>query len=305
MPLQEMALPRLEMLGREQCDAIHRASLEILRRTGVRLYHAGALELLRETDAIISDEQVAANGSRQALVRFPPGLVEWALQQAPSSIALCRRCSSQVVASLEGRKVSFGPGSDCPNYLDPRSGAHRPFTTADVIDCIHVVDALPSLDFCMSMGIPADLGAANAYRQQFALMLGHTTKPVVFVCDDRADCEAIAGMAAAAAGGTDQLRLNPTLLLYSEPSTPLKHSETATGKLLYMAEQSLPIVHSPAPMMGGTAPVTLAGALSVAIFGWWPDWPWVMPRCSPVWSCTNWHGRVPRLCMAAACTIWT
>jgi trimethylamine--corrinoid protein Co-methyltransferase len=83
------------------------------------------------------------------------------------------------------------------------------------------------------------------------------------VCDDRADCEAIAAMAAAAAGGMKQLRLNPTLLLYSEPSTPLKHSETATGKLLYMAEQALPIVHSPAPMMGGTAPVTLAGGLAL------------------------------------------
>jgi trimethylamine--corrinoid protein Co-methyltransferase len=70
-------------------------------------------------------------------------------------------------------------------------------------------------------------------------------------------------MAAAAAGGLDTLRLNPTLLLYSEPSTPLKHSETATGKLLYMAEQALPIVHSPAPMMGGTAPVTLAGGLAL------------------------------------------
>ncbi|MGC9335298.1 MAG: trimethylamine methyltransferase family protein, partial [Anaerolineae bacterium] len=64
-------------------------------------------------------------------------------------------------------------------------------------------------------------------------------------------------------GGMAQLRLNPTLLLYSEPSTPLKHSETATDKLLYMAEQSLPIVHSPAPMMGGTAPVTLAGGLAL------------------------------------------
>ncbi len=69
----------------------------------------------------------------------------------------------------------------------------------------------------MSMGIPADLAAANAYRQQFALMLEHTTKPIVFVCDDRADCEAIVAMAAAAAGGMEQLRLNPTLLLYSEP----------------------------------------------------------------------------------------
>jgi trimethylamine--corrinoid protein Co-methyltransferase len=113
------------------------------------------------------------------------------------------------------------------------------------------------------MGIPSDLDTANAYRQQFALMLEHTTKPIVFVCDDRADCEAIAAMASAAAGGMDQLRLNPTLLLYSEPSTPLKHSESATAKLLYMAEQGLPIVHSPAPMMGGTAPVTLAGGLTL------------------------------------------
>jgi trimethylamine--corrinoid protein Co-methyltransferase len=30
-----------------------------------------------------------------------------------------------------------------------------------------------------------------------------------------------------------------------------------------MAEQALPIVHSPAPMMGGTAPVTLAGGLAL------------------------------------------
>ena len=57
------------------------------------------------------------------------------------------------------------------------------------------------MDFCMSMGIPGDVGTANAYRQQFALMTQHTNKPIVFVCDDRADCEAIAAMAAAAAGG--------------------------------------------------------------------------------------------------------
>jgi trimethylamine--corrinoid protein Co-methyltransferase len=61
----------------------------------------------------------------------------------------------------------------------------------------------------------------------------------------------------------ESLRLNPNLLLYSEPTTPLTHSETATGKLLFMAEQGLPIVHSPAPMMGGTAPVTLAAGLAL------------------------------------------
>jgi trimethylamine--corrinoid protein Co-methyltransferase len=254
MTRNTLAVPRLEMLNHEQCETIHHASLEILRRTGARVYHKGALDLLRQTDAVISDEN---------LVRFPPGLVEWALAQAPSRIALCQRGSDRVVAPLEGREVNFGTGSDCPNYLDPRTGEHRPCTAADVVDAIRVVDALPEMNFCMSMGIPSDLDTANVYRQQFALMLEHTAKPIVFVCNDRADCEAIVAMATAAAGGLEQLRLNPTLLLYSEPSTPLKHSETATGKLLYMAAQTLPIVHSPAPMMGGTAPVTLAGGLAL------------------------------------------
>jgi trimethylamine--corrinoid protein Co-methyltransferase len=254
MPQCNVALPQFMMLSREQCETVHSASLEILRRTGVRVFHQEALALLRETDAVISDGN---------LVRLPPGLVEWALDQAPSRVALCRRGSGDVVASLEGKRVHFGTGSDCPNYLDPRTGARRRFTTADVVDCIHLVDATPELDFCMSMGIPAELGATNAYRQQYALMATHTTKPHVVVCDDKADCVAIVAMASAAAGGIAQLRLNPTFALYSEPSTPLRHSQTATGKLLYMAEQQLPVIHSPAPMMGGTAPATLAGGLAI------------------------------------------
>ena len=249
-----LALPRFSMLSREQCAAVHRASLEILRRTGVRVYHDEALGLLGQTDATIKD------GNK---VYLPPGLVKWALAQAPSRIVLCERGSSQVAARLEGMQVSFGPGSDCPNYLDPCTGEHRLFTAADVVDCIHVVDALPEMNFCMSMGIPSDLEAISPYRHQFALMLEHTTKPIVFISEDRADCEAIAAMAATAAGGMEQLRLNPTLLGYSQITSPLKHSETALGKLLYMAEQALPTVHMPSPMMGGTAPVTMAGALAL------------------------------------------
>lgn len=260
MPEKTWAVPGMQMLGREQCEMIHRASLEVLRRTGVRVFHEGALDLLRASDALIVDDE-AGEGSAQSLVRLPPALVEWALNQAPSRIALCRRGSDEVVAPLEGHQVSFGPGSDCLNYLDPCTGDRRKFKTPEVRMCVRLVDALPELDFCMSMGIPSDLETDNPYLWQFATMLENTTKPIVFVCDDRADCEAIVAMAAAAAGGIGALRISPSLLLYSEPSTPLKHSETATGKLLYMAEQMLPIVHSPAPMMGGTAPATLGGGL--------------------------------------------
>jgi trimethylamine--corrinoid protein Co-methyltransferase len=251
---RSLAFPTFGLLDRSQCEMIHDASLEILRRTGVRVYHPEALALLRQAGASIVDEN---------LVRMEPALVQWALDGAPKRLVLCRRGSSEPVVRLEGQVVHFGPGSDCLHYLDPCTGEQRLFQNQDVIACIRLVDALPELSFCMSMGVPADLGLASPYRRQFALMLEHTVKPNVFVCDDRADCEAIVAMAASAAGGMATLRLNPTLLLYSEPSTPLRHSNTATAKLLYMAETGLPVLHSPAPMMGGTAPMTLAGGLAL------------------------------------------
>jgi len=245
--------PQLSFLRPADCDRIHQAALEILRRTGVRIFHKEALRLLAEAGCPVEE------GNR---ARLPPSLVEWALRQPPSSIALCRRGGSEVCAALNERNVSFGPGSDCPNYLDPRSGERRAFTLADISEMMRLADSLPELSFHMSNGIPSDF-KGNIYRKQFAVALQNCTKPIVFVCDDGEDCRSIVAAAAAVAGGMEPLRLNPSLLLYSEPTTPLQHSRTALEKLLVMAESGLPVVYSPAPMMGGTAPATLAGGLAL------------------------------------------
>ena len=72
-------------------------------------------------------------------------------------------------------------------------------------------------------------------------------------------------MAAAVAGGYEALVEQQHILLYSEPSSPLQQSETAVDKLLLMAEYQLPVVHSPGPLMGGTAPITMAGGLVMSL----------------------------------------
>lgn len=254
MPHPTYALPQFSLFTPDQCEAVHHASLEILRRTGVRVDHPRALALLRGTDAVIADGN---------LVRFPPALIEWALAGPPSRIALAKRGSSEVAIRLEGREVSFGTGSACPNYLDPRTGARRLFTEADVIACVKLVDALPEIDFCMSMGMPSDLNPRAPYVDEFALMLEHTVKPLCFTLGSRAENEAIVAMAAAAAGGPDELRLNPTLVGYGQPTTPLIHGEDSLDKLLFMAEMGLPIVYQASPMMGGAAPMSMAAALAL------------------------------------------
>jgi trimethylamine--corrinoid protein Co-methyltransferase len=85
------------------------------------------------------------------------------------------------------------------------------------------------------------------------------------VTNDRASCQRAIDMAAAVAGGYEALREQQHILLYSEPSSPFQQSETAVDKLLLMAEYELPVVHSPGPQMGATAPITMAGGLVMSL----------------------------------------
>jgi trimethylamine--corrinoid protein Co-methyltransferase len=253
MTLTPPIRPKLRLLEREDCLRIHRATCDILRDTGVRVYSQTGLDLLRQAGAAVEDD----------LVRIPPSLVEWALASAPGKFDLYQRGSQEVALKLDGEQIYFGPGSDTLHYLDPRTGGRRDFKLADVGDCIRVCDALPEIGFVMSVGVPGDVPSERSYRYQFASMIRNTTKPIVFVCDDLEDIRAIASIAATVAGGWDNLSRYPNILLYSEPSTPLQHSKEAVEKLLYCAEHAIPVTHSPAPMMGGTAPVTIAGAVAL------------------------------------------
>ncbi len=247
--------PQFAVLSDSQMQSLHLAALEVLRRTGIRFHHQQALEVLKQAGAFISDGN---------LVRFPPGLVEDAVASAPERVVMCDRDGEPAVF-LEGTQTYFGTGSDCLNLLDPETGEHRPFTQADVIDGYHLCDALPNIHFVMSIGLPADVDPALTYDVQMALMLEHTTKPIVFVTDDKATCQRAIDMAAAVAGGYEALAEQAHILLYSEPSSPLQQSETAVDKLLLMAQHRLPVVHSPAPLMGGTGPITIASGLALSL----------------------------------------
>jgi len=247
--------PQFAVLSESQLQDLHLAALEVLRRTGVRFYHQEALEMLRKAGAFITDGN---------LVKFPARLVEEALASLPSRIVMCDR-DGEPAMFLEGTKVYFGTGSDCPYLLDPETGEHRKFTQADLINAYHLCDALPNIHFVMSIGIPSDVDPDLAFDAQMALMLEHTTKPIVFVTNDRASCQRAIDMAAAVAGGYEALVEQQHILLYSEPSSPLQQSETAVDKLLLMAEYGLPVVHSPGPQMGATAPITMAGGLVMSL----------------------------------------
>jgi trimethylamine--corrinoid protein Co-methyltransferase len=237
-----------------QLEEIHMASLEILRRTGVRVHEAESLALLRDAGCVVTD------GS---LVRFPPAVVENAIADAPSRIVLCNRTGEPRVF-LESHRVYFGTGSDLPNTLDLESGERRTSLLSDVGNAARLADWLPNLDFVMSMALPSDAPVQTSDRHSFLAMAENTVKPLVFTAWDEMGLADIIAMAEAIAGGPDELKLSPFLLAYLEPTSPLQHTEVVLRKVLMMADHGLPFVYAPGPVDGTTSPVTQAGSLAMA-----------------------------------------
>ncbi|HET89117.1 MAG TPA: trimethylamine methyltransferase [Chloroflexi bacterium] len=249
--------PRFRKLSDDQVERLHHASLEILERTGVRLYEPEALELLRKRGVRVED------GNR---VRIPAALVEWALTVAPKRTVICDRNGRRVMP-LERHNVFYGPGSDCPNVIDLRTGERRPGKLQDIVEAITVCDGLPNIDFLMSFCIASDLPQETADRHQMRAMLMNSTKPILFVTTEFEGCVDVIEMAEAVAGGEDALQRNPICACYINVTSPMRHNEEALRKLLFLAEKGLPTTYTPVVLRGATGPVTAAGAIALANAG--------------------------------------
>ncbi len=249
VPSHQARSPRYDRLTPADCARLHDASLSILERTGVRLHDEEAVERLRGAGARVGDD---------GRVFVPGSLVEWALSVAPRSVTLHGRGGEPAIA-LEGDNAWFGPGSDCLNILDHRTGERRRPTLGDVRDGLTMVDALPNMDFGMSMFLPSDVDPAMADRHQMAIMLECTTKPLVVVTYDlEAMLDAIE-MAEAVAGGPDALRERPNVAFYINVTRGLVQNGDSLRKLLVLAERGLPALWIPVTSGGTTGPVSVAG----------------------------------------------
>ncbi|MCX6028017.1 MAG: trimethylamine methyltransferase family protein [Chloroflexi bacterium] len=253
----EYSVPQFRKLAPNQMERIHHASLEILDRTGVLLYNQECLDLLKKKGVKVTEEN---------RVRIPPGLVEWALSVAPRRVVLCDRHGRRVMP-LERQNVFFGPGSDCVFVLDHRTAERRAGRLQDVEEGIRVCDALPNVDFLMSLCLPHDIEQATADRWQMRAMLTNSTKPILFVTTEFDGTVDAVRMAEAVMGGEEELRRNPICALYINVSAPLRHNEESLRKLMFMAEKGLPTTYTHVVLRGANGPVTAAGATALSNAG--------------------------------------
>ncbi|MEI8216601.1 MAG: trimethylamine methyltransferase family protein [Eubacteriales bacterium] len=241
-----------EYLSQDQLHQIYMAALEILERTGCEVHNEEARKLLKDAGAII-------DGTR---VRYPASLVEWAIKSAPSKITFCGSDGSRKL-HLYRNNVYYGLGTDLPYHLDPYSGEIRATVLKDIENIGKVCEYAQNMDFAASLGLASDVPKELFDVEHYIAVRKYCKKPYWTTATDYGNMMAIIDMAAAEAGGYDQLRNNPSIGLYAEPVSPLINEDEALERLMLCAEYGIPVTWASGLIAGATGPVTVAGTIAL------------------------------------------
>ena len=242
--------PVFSVLSQDQAYEIHRATMEVLRRTGFKVLSKEAIELLKKAGAHVNGD----------IVKIPEHIVEECIRLAPKGFALYDREGNKAF-DLEAGKFTFGTSPASPNTLDALTHEVRPTLVKDIENGALISDACPNIDWVMPLGSVSDVPTQAGALHEFMATVTNTQKPICFLTLSPRELEIVLDMAATVAGGMDRLVERPFLVHYPEPITPLVVPSETADRIIYTANLGLPLIVGPIPQSGSTSPVTLAGTL--------------------------------------------
>jgi trimethylamine---corrinoid protein Co-methyltransferase len=242
----------LNYLSDEDLDAIEQTSYRLLNEVGISLQHAGATEMLRGLGCRVEHGRVF----------IPPDVVRWGIEHVTPQTALYSLDGTYAVPLGDGA-IRFHNGGGPPFIFHPETGERAPATSQDLATMTRLLDALPNVDEITSLFSPQEVPAALMGVISTSVMLRNTRKPVAgAAAENPQDARIIIEMAAACAGGMEALRQRPCLTLAVSPVSPLIFTEKVTAAIMVIAEAGIPFHSLPAPSLGATGPISMAGCLA-------------------------------------------
>jgi trimethylamine---corrinoid protein Co-methyltransferase len=240
------------VLTPEKLKAIHNTSLEMLERTGLYVELPKAREMFRGAGAKVDGDKV----------KVPSFLIDNALSTVPHTIVFGNRDGQRNI-ELVGNRSYYRAQSDMRMIIDPYTGATRNFVSKDYEMTCKVIDACTNIHAGGSVGNAHDYPPEVRQQASFRHSVLYTNKPFMFSPLDAQQLADVYEMAAAIAGGYDQLRAAPFAIPTCEPTSPLGFIKEAVEVLLLAARENMPVVWYPMLSPGATAPCTPASTLAM------------------------------------------
>jgi len=255
----------LRVIEPEQMERLHRGTLEVLERTGLRIQGEFLLRALADAGCRVDfaarrawlkpelvERQVAAQRGRYRMVR--------------SSLwyPFCRSLPSDDVAMPEEFIVDFGYAA--PWFYDYPQGRFRKPTIQDQVDMIRLGNALPCVKAVNAPLICSEFDPRVETIESSRLLLLNTRKPGWVGTSAAKEVKYLADLASLVVGGNrDALRTQPPIFVTAYCTTsPLKVDTRSCEVLGEALKYGFPVNFASMPILGATAPMTPAGAVIVA-----------------------------------------
>ena len=243
-------MPKLKLLSGSDVTDIHASSLEVLEKAGVIVKNNPALKLLGDAGCTVESN----------LVKIPGSLVDEQLKKVQPEFTLYSR-EGEKVYTVGGDNVIYNPGSAAIFFVDRESGEMRRANANDFRDLVRLTDALENIHAQSTAMVPSDVAEKISDLYRLYLILKNSSKPIITGAFTIEGLTYMKNLLETVVGGEEELREKPRAIFDCCPSSPLMWSAVTCQNLLDCAEFGIPAEIIPAPQMGATSPVSIAGTL--------------------------------------------
>lgn len=248
-----MKLASLRVLEDREIEMIDQASKEILRHVGVRINSREVLELLAEMGVAVDPDRRTA--------RFEPDLVQDSIEATPRAFEIYNRDRSRSRKVGIGQMPRIAAGHNAIYLYDRARDERRPMSKQEVGLFAKVAHHLEEIDVVAPEAMPGDKPGKSSILHAVAAVVGNTSKPILFSCEDEIELSGILEILKAAAGDPD-LASRPYTIAQFSPSSPLYWNEGTVKGFIRVVREGLPCTVLPGVIAGATGPYTLAGTLA-------------------------------------------
>ena len=255
LPFRQPRLPwePVRAIPDDRLEAIHEASLRVLRDVGMDMLHPEARTLLDREGADVDPDS--------ARVRFDPEMVTELVGHAPSGFTLHARNPSHHI-HFGGNHLAFAAVASPPNVSglgrDRRTGNREDFRQlvrlSQHLNVVHLHGGYPVE--------PVDIHPSVRHLHATLDLLTLSDKAIATYSLGRQRTLDTIEMARIARGITDgDLESQPSIYTVVNTSSPLRLDTPMIEGILELAIRNQPVVVTPFTLAGAMAPVTIAGAL--------------------------------------------
>ena len=254
-PYQQRRIPYapFKVISDDQIEAIHHASLAVLRDTGMEFQSKRAVDILRKNGANVGDDNLR--------VRFDPDFILEKIALAPSRLTLHAR-DPQYDIEIGGNAIAFGTVASTPNVSNLETGRVQG-TLEELSNLMRLAQSLNAVQMIPGYPVEAcDTNVRTRHLTSISTMAKLCSKPIAGYAIGRERTEDIIEMGRIIRGIDEATLLKePSMHTVVNSNSPLVYDGNLLEGAIALAEKNQPVVYTPFTLAGAMAPITLAGAL--------------------------------------------